>query len=321
MTMLPPWQEAPYRRAESALQGGRLAHALLLVGAAGLGKRAVAGALAARLLCQAPVDDHACGRCRGCTLRIAGTHPDLRRIGLELRDDGKPRTEIVIDQIRALAEALSMTPQFGGASVVLLDPADAMNTSAANALLKTLEEPQPGRYLLLVSDRPAQLPATIRSRCQRLEFAAPPREEALAAMVAAGAERAAAADALAMADGNPGLATELLAEDAPALRTSVEADLRDIASGREAPFEVARRWLQDAPDRRLFLALEAVRRTGWRAGGAAGDRPPGLTAAGDFSKLAAWFDAALRTREQLRGPVRPELALGDLLCAWREAAG
>jgi len=322
MIPLAPWQLDRYRRAQASLDAGRLAHALLLLGAAGLGKRAVAAALAARLLCQAPRDGLACDSCRTCLLRLAGNHPDLRLVTFGLRDDGKPRTEIVVDQIRELAEALSMTPQLGAASVVVIDPADAMNTSAANALLKTLEEPQPGRYLLLVSDRPSRLPATIRSRCQRLEFAPPPRAEARAWLAAQGIAAADAGEALALADGNPGLAQALLDEDALRVHASVAADLGTLASGASSPFAIARDWLADAPDRRLHYAVDLVRRLGWQAAGATAPGSPvlpGLTASADFSKLAGWFDTALRTRELLRGPVRPELALGELLLAWREA--
>jgi DNA polymerase-3 subunit delta' len=322
MSRFAPWQEERYQRAAAALDAGRLAHGLLFVGAAGLGKRAVADALAARLLCQSPEAGMACDRCRTCLLRLAGSHPDLRRISFELRDDGKPRTEIVVDQMRALAEKLSMTPQLGGPSVALIDPADAMNTSAANALLKTLEEPQPGRYLLLVSDRPARLPATIRSRCQRIEFGAPQRAQALRWLAGQGTDAADAAQALALADGNPGLAHTLLAEDGLRVRASVEADLAALANGGARAFELAREWLADAPDRRLHYAADAVRRIGWQAAGTlppGAAAVPGLTAGTDFSKLASWFDSALRTRDLLRGPVRPELALGELLLAWRDA--
>lgn len=322
MSPFAPWQLQRYRRAAAALDAGRLAHGLLFVGAAGLGKRAVADALAARLLCQSPEAGMACDRCRPCVLRLAGSHPDLRRITFELRDDGKPRTEIVVDQVRALAEALSMTPQLGGPSVAVIDPADAMNASAANALLKTLEEPQPGRYLLLVGDRTTRLPATIRSRCQRVEFGAPQRAEALQWLAGQGSDESDAAQALALADGNPGLARTLLDEDCLRVRASVEADLASLANGTARAFELARAWLADAPDRRLHCAADAVRRLGWQA---AGTLPPdaaavpGLTGGADFSKLAAWFDSALRTRDLLRGPARPELALGELLLAWRDA--
>ena len=92
------------------------------------------------------------------------------------KDGARLRTEIVIEQIRQLSEQLSLTPQYGGAQVVIIDPADAVNHAACNALLKTLEEPVPGRFLWLVSANPARLPATIRSRCQRLEFRLPPRD-------------------------------------------------------------------------------------------------------------------------------------------------
>ena len=81
------------------------------------------------------------------------------------KDGTRLRSEIVIEQIRELSQKLSLTPQYGRAQVAIVDPADAVNTAACNALLKTLEEPQPGRHLWLVAANPARLPATIRSRC------------------------------------------------------------------------------------------------------------------------------------------------------------
>lgn len=187
---LAPWQREVYERAVRALLEDKLGHALLLAGPPDLGKREVAETLATRLLCTQPrADGLPCGACRGCRLAPAQSsglataqlHPDLQRIGLEPNEKGdKLRSEITVDQIRRLGQWFALTPQFGGAQVALIDPADAMNASAGNALLKTLEEPAPGRYLLLVSSRPGRLPATIRSRCQRLDVPRPERAMALA---------------------------------------------------------------------------------------------------------------------------------------------
>ena len=195
-----PWQQRAYAQAASALDGGRMGHALLLTGPARLGKRAVAERLAQRALCQArAAGGEPCGTCRSCTLfqsrsqsdpveeRPGGElahpfgrpgHPDAWLVGYEYNDKArKSRTEITIEQIRALSEKLSLTPQLGGAQVAIIEPADAMNRSACNGLLKTLEEPQPGRYVWLVTADPARLPATIRSRCQQLAFPLPPLAE------------------------------------------------------------------------------------------------------------------------------------------------
>ncbi len=134
-------------------------------------------------------------------LLAAGTHPDLVALSFGLRKDGVTRSEIVVDQIRDLSQRLSMASQFGGWQVVTIDPADAMNAAAANALLKTLEEPTPSTLLALVADEPARLPATIRSRCQRIDFLVPSREAALEWLRAEGVQDAPAA--LEAAGGNP----------------------------------------------------------------------------------------------------------------------
>src|SRR5690606_10254029 len=139
-------------------------------------------------------------------------------------------TVISVDQVRELSERLSTTPQYGNAKVAIIDPADDMNDAAANALLKTLEEPVPGRYVWLLSANPARLPATIRSRCQRLEFRVPPHDEAVAWLQARGHPPQAAAEALAAARGHPGLADAWLRDGRLALRSDVGAALAQVAT-------------------------------------------------------------------------------------------
>jgi DNA polymerase-3 subunit delta' len=307
---------------------GRLGHALLLTGPAALGKRDVAEALAKRLLCSAPrADGFACGQCRSCQLfpmQVIGllttqSHPDLQRIGLEPNEKGdKLRTEITVEQVRKLGQWLALTPQLGGAQVAIIDAADLMNTACANALLKTLEEPSPNRYLLLVTSKPGRLPATVRSRCQRLEFRVPPTSEALAWLESRGLKADAAAAALEAARGNPGQAALWATEGSLQLRREVGDDLAAVGSGRASPVETAQQWLGDerAELRLRFaaeLALDAAS-SRWRAPAGKG---AGLTAPADFSKLSAWFDAVNRSREQLRSPLRNDLVLAGLLQEWR----
>ncbi len=187
--MIHPWMQPAWTRLVEL--GGRLPHALLFVGPPGLGKRELAEALAARLLCDSPAaDGHACGRCEPCQWRLAGNHPDLRHVvpaadaaadgaegeGAEAAPakEGKAKSEqILIEQIRDLQSALSVTGHHSARRVVVLDPAEAMNVFTANALLKLLEEPPEGCVFLLVSSAPRRLLPTIRSRCQQWPFSRP----------------------------------------------------------------------------------------------------------------------------------------------------
>jgi DNA polymerase-3 subunit delta' len=310
VSALAPWQQRVLDGALASLAEGRLGHALLFAGAARMGKLAVAEQLAARLLCATPgADGLACGDCRGCRLMAAGTHPDFKLVSFIPNDKGdKLRSEIIVDQMRDLGHWFSLTPQMGGAQVALVSPAHALNTNAANALLKTLEEPARDRYLLLVTDHPGRLPATIRSRCQRLAFRPPARAEAEAWLRTQGHEGTRLASALDAARGHPGVAADWLEAGGLALRAEVANELNALGDGRQTPVALAQRWLGDErAELRLRFAAEL---------GAPG--PAGLTLPPEIQKLAAWFDGINRTREQLAQPVlRHDLALAGLLLEWR----
>jgi len=326
---LTPWQQRAYEQACAALDAGHFGHATLFVGSALLGKRVLAERLAQRLLCLSPRGDgEACGACRSCALFASrsqfdpmetrpdgspshpwghSAHPDLLFLGYEINQKtGKPRAEIVIEQIRGLSEKMGLTSQFGGAQVVIVDPCDAINWNAFNALLKTLEEPQPGRYLWLLSSNPARLPATIRSRCQRLELRLPPRAEALRWLASRGHRDELAQEALHASRGHPGLADAWAAGDGLALRRAVAQDLQSLQRGQAAPAELAQRWVADgrAEERLRHVAELALHEAA------------GLTDAARTRTLAARFDAANRTRELLRSTVRADLALTEALLKW-----
>lgn len=305
-----PWQQRAYDHAVAALDAGRMGHGLLICGPAGLGKRAVAERLALHVL-SGKEPQHAA---RAAQLMAAGTHPDLQIVSFIPNKDGsKLRTEIVIDQIRELSQKLALTPQYGAAQVAILDPADAINRSAYNALLKTLEEPAPGRYLWLISAQPARMPATIRSRCQKLEFRLPPRAEALAWLQAQGHSQTAAIEALDAARGHPGQADAWLREDGLGLRREVARDLEKLAQGKAGVVQIAQRWTADElADARLRHAADLALAQASAAG---------LTDAVRLHKLAAWFDAANRTRDLLRTTVRADLAVAELLLAWTRQMG
>ena len=308
---LAPWQSRIEAQVAATLEAGRLGHAQLFCGPARLGKRDVAVRLARRVLCESPRGAEACGACRSCRLFEAGTHPDYRFVSfIPNREGTKLRTEIVIDQMRELSAQLSLTPQFGRAQVAIVDPADAINNAAANALLKTLEEPVPGRYLWLVTAHPARLSATIRSRCQRVEFRLPPLEEARAWLLAQGHAQGDVDEALQAAHGHPGLADDWLRNGGLDLRRHVAADLQKVARGEATAQEVAQQWAGDEhADLRLRHAADLVV-----------ERARGLTDPRAARSLATWFDKANRSRELLRTTVRADLVLMELLTAWCAAA-
>jgi DNA polymerase-3 subunit delta' len=218
------------------------------------------------------------------------------------------RKEIVVDQVRALSARLALASQFGGWQVAVIDPADAMNQAAQNALLKTLEEPSDASLIVLIADQPWRLTATIRSRCQRVDFEIPARADALAWLAARGVE---AADAvLAAAGGNPGQAWLLAEQGGMQRRQDVARDLLALAAGRAFAREVGKTWAADEPAQRLEQAvrlLEGALRA--RAVGQRTRFDPGW----DAATLAANVASADRLRARLNGPLRGDLALFEWL--------
>ena len=168
-------------------------HGLLVHGQRGIGKHALALSLAQGLLCESPrADGLGCGTCVGCTLMVAGQHPDLMRIELLVIDPEEDTIErvdaIAIDRIRSLTDFVQLTSHRHRAKVAVIAPAERMNAPAANALLKTLEEPPPGTYLILVSDEPGRMPATLISRCRKLAPPLPASDESLAWLATQGVD-------------------------------------------------------------------------------------------------------------------------------------
>lgn len=309
-TAIYPWHEALWERWHRTLDEGRLPHALLFTGLPGTGKRRFARRLAAAHLCDGE-GGRPCGQCRGCQWLAAGSHPDLLVLEPE---EGK--TELRVDPLRELGAALTLTGN-SGRRAAIVDPAHAMNRAAANAFLKTLEEPPAGVLLVLMSEQPSRLPATIRSRCQVVPFNPPSRDEALAWLTEhGGGERAVLEQSLDLAGGAVG---EALRIADPACREEREAVLRDLAAaarGKADPVTVAEKW------QKLNLADVLTWFARWLALAASPDgagRKAGLGAmlsGVDSRRVFVLYDDVIRVRGALDTQLRKDLMLEELLIQW-----
>ncbi len=171
-----PWLTPLWPRLLAMRQ--RLPHAVLLAGPQGVGKRELARGWAQSLLCERPrPDGEACGECEGCNWFASGTHPDFMHLTLLEREtkDGDIRlaTEINVEQARQAVDFVQLSTYRAGYRLVLIEPAEALNTASANALLKVLEEPPIKTVFILVSHQFRQLLPTILSRCHKLEVGLP----------------------------------------------------------------------------------------------------------------------------------------------------
>jgi DNA polymerase III subunit delta' len=239
------WHTAIWRQVWATDAG--LPHALLLTGPEGVGKSDFARALVARLLCESPVDGGACGGCPSCRWLAGGNHPDFRHVipaadaevanDAEDGDKKKSSRQILIDQIRDLESFVFVGGHRNGARAVLIEPAEAMNTAAENALLKILEEPPASVYFILVSSRFRQLLPTIRSRCRCLNFSRPTLEDARRWLVNQGAAKA--SELLPLMGGAPLLALREIEQGRAGALSSLVSSLSE--PGRD-PLALAARW-------------------------------------------------------------------------------
>ena len=314
-----PWL-APLAKAwHGAGTRGRPAHAVLLSGSAGVGKRAAASWMAMQRLGLnapalptvqvVPVEGE-----RSADHYLA-EHPDFRCLR---PPEGKQA--ILIDQVRELVSELSLTSYEGGAKVALIEPANMLTSNAANSLLKTLEEPQGDALLLLVADRMGTLPATIFSRCQRITISTPPESASLAWLerLRPGANWRAA---LHMAGNAPLAAIEAL--ERLDVTDAMARDFAQLAERRVSPIDVAARWNQYEPDFVLEWMGRQVQQCIYRTSGAAGESFEGSPAESvlnriDRRKLFCYLDDINRVRGQSAGSYNVQLTLESLLIDWAQ---
>ncbi|MBB2496389.1 DNA polymerase III subunit delta' [Aquipseudomonas ullengensis] len=231
-----PWQQGLWQQMAGRTQH---AHAYLLHGPAGIGKRALAERLMARLLCQRPNGLDACGECKACHLLAAGTHPD--NFVLEPEEADKA---IKVDQVRELVNFVVQTAQLGGRKVVLLEPVEAMNINAANALLKSLEEPAGNTVLLLVSHQPSRLLPTVKSRC--VQQACPLPDEAASltwlAQALPESDEAERRELLTLAGGSPLAARRLQQQGVREQRALVVDGVKKLLKQQAGVSQLAESW-------------------------------------------------------------------------------
>jgi len=313
-----PWLDDLQRQLNDTFLAQRLGHAPLIEGPSGVGKRALGDWLSRRILCLEGAGQAPCGNCRSCTLFGGGAHPDFFDIGIP-----EDKREIPVDSIRDLNGRLQLTASLTDRRVGRILPAEAMNTNAANALLKSLEEPASNAWLILISDQPSRLPATIRSRCQAITVRPPAHDEALAWLKSQVTARSIQADeettehALELAGDAPLAALELIEGEGMEFGLSIRQGLIRTARGEAlqnvldsswtAHPELTWRWISTWIGLVLRSSLGARKKADLL-----GELPDYLKP----ESVARLWDQALRGSALARGNARQDLLLGKWLLEW-----
>lgn len=320
-----PWLTPALEPFAQALDQGRLPHATLIHGERGVGKRQLAESIAALLVCDQRTGGsrEACGQCRQCLLVAGESHPDIRVYQPE-----KSRM-IRIDQVRALSQFAVASPQVAGLKVAVVDRADQLNINAANALLKTLEEPASDVVLLLLQETGRPVLPTIRSRCRIMPVPTPPAAEAASWLFARLEERDDAPEtdqqalALHLAGGAPRLALELLDTGFLEQRESALDAFRQFMKGAVSVATAARAFRSLGHEATLNL-MEGWANDLARAMAGGEPRDPGIAEVVRYlaSGNPPWraqelVDAIRESRRALVNNVNPELETDRLLIQWR----
>lgn len=253
-----PWLTEPLAMLEAAAGSGRLGHGWLISGPAGIGKRNLAYVLAGRLLegeAGKPMPEAArpreiVGACRALA-EASDLHPDLHRVRPE-----EDKRSIAVDQIRATISGIGLTPHVANKKIVIIEAAESMTTAAANALLKSLEEPTANTWLFLLAERIGRLPATIRSRCQQLPLKAPDVETTVRWLAQDGLDaRGLPRTTLTRSPLNAARA----AEDNDNNYKKIADSLNMLYHGRADPHAIAQAWHRSDPELLLGCLADSLR--------------------------------------------------------------
>lgn len=298
-----PWHEAALASLQAEVSAGHLPQTMLLCAPTGTGLAAFADVLTAWLLCERHEQRAtACGSCRGCRQWLSGGHPDA----VTLRAQGAGQ-EITVDAVREVLETLSLARHYAGYRVVRLHPAEALNRNAANAFLKTLEEPTEGTVFLLLSEQPRSLPPTVRSRAQIRRLPMPDEVAARNWLEAQKCPDIEAAlqrfpgqplNALAQQDSDDADLYEATINNALKNASQLSDNAKKVSDSREAALSFLN-WLAT---RQWRLALEAAQVS---------------ADAREVDVAVQGYGLVLDARAAVKGYTSPQLAMEALFVSWR----
>lgn len=256
-----PWHAKAWQQFFAYQQQQRLPHALLISGMPGLGKKTFSEQMARILLCESKsshADSQTCGECFSCKLPTINEHPDYFEL-IPLEES----KVIKIEQVRDLIESLQQTSHRIGNRIIVIMPAETMNHATANALLKILEEPGSGCHFLLISHSPAQLSATIRSRCQTLRIN-PDFSDKTLHWVANQTKQpiSIATELLQQAEGSPQRAVEFADADVKQKQIMLIDELNAVLKDSSTLINIAQNWqkrgLQKIIDETIFILNQLI---------------------------------------------------------------
>jgi DNA polymerase-3 subunit delta' len=320
-----PWQQQNWAHLCDYRMQNRVPQALLITGNKGLGKQRLGNQFAFSLLCAAPQDNGlSCGHCDRCLLLNAETHPDF----IQIRPD-EPGKSITIGQIRSLLTRLTLKPQFDSWRVVIISPADLMNNAAANAFLKCLEEPTERTVILLITDKPAHLPATIVSRCQKLVVVRPDKETVFAWLKQQNVEilQSDVISLYSLAQGSPLLALVYANDGTLTLRNDCFKAWIDIAKQRRHPVIIAEDWHKLPESPLLFWItswiIDMIKccypiNADWLYNPDLKDSLQELSQRLELKELYKLYDLILVSRQRLNTQINKQTMFEEILIKWLE---
>ena len=311
--------QRPLAVIRGVLERGTAAPAYLFHGPEGIGKRTTALAFSAALLCEAAGGD-ACGSCRSCRLVGGGGHPDFKAAAPE-------KKALKIEPVREMQQFLSLKPAWGGRKVALIEEADSMTLQAANALLKTLEEPPRGTTIILISSNPAGLPPTVLSRCQRVSFGPLRDDDVREVLRRSGHSFEEDGPRGFLETGSPGSILAFEEEEWKKPQAAMEKILKALAKRDDAAVMAA---VEGVPTDRKglhYIVKTVLARVRWEIRLRFGLEEKLRGEPGAFLKVAtdgdllSFADGLLDASRALDGNANGKLVLGTLFTKWARCAG
>lgn len=319
-----PWQRENWAHLNSYRLQKRIPQGLLFFGKKGLGKEQLVKQFASALLCARPQNNGlACGACSSCLLFKAETHPDF----ISIKPD-EDKQVISINQIRSLIAQLSLKPQFETYRVVMVNPADEISLGAANAFLKYLEEPTERTIIILITDKPAKLPVTIVSRCQKLAVTTPDKTMFFDWLQQhAGISEDTSSALFGLVQGAPLLALSYFKEQTLAVRNDCFKAWVALAKQQTHPVIVAENWLKLPASPLIFwisswlidlIKCRYQTRLDNLYNPDLTDALQKLSQRLDPKKLYRLYDLLLTSRQYLHTQVNKQLMYEEILIQWFE---